>query len=122
MAKPLLPVLAKALEDRLWAKAHRVEGWVRVNAQGVLGDSLLDTEPTFDSAQRGLLLVHGTFSHTASGFRGLAQNGALDVLASVYGDRIFGFNHFTISKSPLDNARELLTRIRKPTKKKTKSL
>jgi hypothetical protein len=63
---------------------------------------------------RNLLLIHGTFSSTESGFSGLAKTVGTDsrrlfnALGDVYGDRIFGFNHFTVSESPEQNARALL--------------
>jgi hypothetical protein len=59
-----------------------------------------------------LLLLHGTFSHTAAAFGDLLgdRDTALR-LKALYGDRIFGFDHFTISKTPGENVAELLAAL-----------
>lgn len=107
-AKWAVPFLANQLENRLWQ--GRAQGWVRVdqaalaNPAGTLAPAL----PDFASPQRGLLLIHGTFSHAHSGFRKLAQTKFFGAARALYGERIFAFNHFTISKTPAENVADLL--------------
>ena len=57
-----------------------------------------------------LLFIHGTFSSTAGGFGGF-QPEVLKSLQQEYGDRIFGYDHKTLSLSPVENALNLVTRL-----------
>jgi len=64
--------------------------------------------------QRVLLLTHGIFSSTTGAFRafGAAGDDLLTDLRAIYGtNNIIGWDHFTISKTPLENAHDLLTRL-----------
>ena len=57
-----------------------------------------------------LVLVHGTASRTEGSFGGLAEKGREDVwrrISKAYGGRVYGFEHKTLTKSPIENAREL---------------
>jgi|GEM_PF-630940 len=58
-----------------------------------------------------LLLLHGTFSDAAGSFAGLASTGALRRLLHDYGGRVYAWEHFTVSRSPSDNARQLLAAL-----------
>jgi hypothetical protein len=58
---------------------------------------------------RALLFVHGTFSRAAA-FSPVGQS-TMEALSSHYDDRIFAFNHPTISQDPKENALTLLSRI-----------
>jgi len=70
---------------------------------------LIPEVPTFNPNDGpALLFLHGTFSDTASAFRGLANTPFFSNASKLYGDRIFAFNHFTLSKTPEQNAEELL--------------
>src|SRR4029079_19326902 len=60
------------------------------------------------SPNRSLLFVHGTFSNAASAYRGLADSNFFDRVKDAYGDRIFAFDHFSLSRTPEQNARMLL--------------
>ena len=55
-------------------------------------------------AGRALLFVHGTFSTAEAAFGGLATE-TLHVLAERYANRIFAFDHPTLSVNPEANAR-----------------
>jgi len=59
---------------------------------------------------RNLLLVHGTFSDTAGAFGPLAGAGQdfFDRMQATYGDRIYGFDHFTVSRTPVENCKMLI--------------
>lgn len=60
-----------------------------------------------------LLFLHGTGSSTKGSFSELnAENKTLwTQMLSTYGDRILGFQHETLSKSPIRNLRELLEQL-----------
>jgi hypothetical protein len=60
------------------------------------------------STERSLLFIHGTFSNAASAYGPLANSNFFDRVKDTYGDRIFAFDHFTISRTPEENARMLL--------------
>ena len=53
-------------------------------------------------------MIHGTFSNAASAYKDLAQSDFFERASQIYGDRIFAFNHFSISRTPEENARMLL--------------
>jgi len=67
--------------------------------------------------QKVLLFVHGIFSSTGGAFGDLgAVDDAVDAscmrqLLERYGKRVFGYDHWTISKTPLQNAIDLLNAI-----------
>jgi hypothetical protein len=65
------------------------------------------------AGRRVLLLTHGIFSSLAGAFDGIADpNGpVLQHLRTIYQDRIIGWDHWTIAKTPLENARDLLERL-----------
>ncbi|HBJ88253.1 MAG TPA: hypothetical protein DDZ88_31240 [Verrucomicrobiales bacterium] len=95
-------------EQHAWAKRPR--GWLRVSFANktmsirpvALGENDIKGGPC-------LLLVHGTFSNTTSCFADLAKSAAFVSWAQArYGDRIFAFNHYTMSETPEENARALL--------------
>ncbi|MDH3524024.1 MAG: CHAT domain-containing protein [Acidobacteriota bacterium] len=57
-----------------------------------------------------LVLVHGTASRTGGSFGGLAEEGRTEVWERIkgrYGDRVYAFEHRTLTESPVQNAREL---------------
>jgi tetratricopeptide (TPR) repeat protein len=55
-----------------------------------------------------LLLIHGAFSATGATFASLFSTTEWARLCDQYGDRIYGFNHHTLSHSPVQNALDLL--------------
>ena len=57
-----------------------------------------------------LLFIHGTFSETASGFGGLTPE-AWTLLKEYFGSEIYGYDHHTLSKSPIENAVELVQKL-----------
>ena len=58
-----------------------------------------------------LLLLHGTASSTPRSFGGLWRNGLAPRLAAQYGNRIFGYEHRSLSESPLQNALALVRQL-----------
>ena len=69
-------------------------------------DRVLDT-PQVDPHRPILLFLHGTFSSTQGSFGGLPKE-IWAHLAQLYGDQIFGFDHRTLSESPIQNALDLV--------------
>jgi hypothetical protein len=98
--------LAEKVERALWTKRKLTEGWLKVERATLAAGQLAPGRPT--STARSLLFVHGTFSNAASAYRALAASDFLDQVAPLYGDRIFAFDHFSISRTPEENARMLL--------------
>ena len=107
-----MEVLGRKLEEQLWKNGKRQEGWVRVELGGNGSVAYRPGLPEGDLSGRSLLLLHGTFSHTEAAFGDLLgdRDTALR-LKAFYGDRIFGFDHFTISKTPGENVAELLAAL-----------
>jgi len=101
-----LPKLAEAFEKAAWKKRGLEEGWLRVTKDTLAAGTLVSSTPV--SPERSLLLIHGTFSNAAATFRPLAMSSFFDRVAGAYGDRIFAFNHFTVSRTPEQNARLIL--------------
>lgn len=101
-----MPWLALGLEKALWSHAGRVEGWHRVTRETLASGMLAPEDPT--PGGRALLLLHGTFSHAASAFAPLAASDFFARVKDRYGDRIYAFNHFTVSRTLDENARLLL--------------
>src|SRR5262249_47043399 len=106
IAARALPPLVRAWEQRAWSDAGRHEGWYQVTPEALRSGSL--TAATPPPGKRCLVFMHGTFSHAASAFRELAASDFFTRLAPKYTSRIFAFNHFTVSRTPAENARMLL--------------
>jgi hypothetical protein len=107
-----IALAGRAAEDLWWRKKELREGLFRV----VPGSDRLALEPAPPGAFAGgrcLLLIHGTFSNAAAAFGGLvgAAGRFFDAARAVYGDRIFAFDHFTVSRTPEENAEALLAAL-----------
>jgi tetratricopeptide (TPR) repeat protein len=101
-----LPKLAEAFEKGTWKKRGLKEGWARVTKDDLERGVLAAARPV--SRERSLLFIHGPFTTAAVEFRALADSTFFESLAGTYENRIFGFNHFSISRTPEQNARMLL--------------
>ena len=101
-----LPKLVALWEARIWQSRKLQEGWFRVSPAP---DGIQLTEGLPEPDQRSLLLVHGTFSNAASAYRDLARTDFFDRIKPIYGTRIFAYNHFSLSRTPDENAGMLLT-------------
>lgn len=118
VAPSLIPKLAGLAESLWWKQMKLAEGWKAVTPASLTKSPLAPADLSKVSTDKpNLLFLHGTFSHTASAFSDLASNPAsdgrlfFDFARTTYGDRIFGFDHFTVSKDPIANARELLAAL-----------
>jgi len=105
-----LPRLVLAFEQRSWAKRGLTEGWLHVTRE-TLASGKLEARVPQPSDGRTLLLLHGTFSHAVGAFGELARTDFFSLIAPLYGDRVFAFNHFTLSRTPEENARALLAAL-----------
>ena len=108
IADAVVEKLVTAWEPRAWRKKGLAEGWFRVNAATLQSGKLVTGAPDGSAVGRSLLLLHGTFSNAASAYRDLAKTDFFTRVQPIYGDRIYAFNHFSLSKRPEDNARDLL--------------
>jgi len=101
--------LGRAFEVAAFRHAGLAERLVHVTPEGLGEGRLPAASPSLlaPPPERNLLLLHGTFSHTAAGFSDLARGGFFEALAPLYGGRVFGFDHFSVSRSPEENARML---------------
>ncbi len=97
--------------DNIEAK-HKTEGfrWFDKTKNFAL---LSDAELQAMSGKRVLLLTHGIFSSLAGAFDGIADPASpvRQHLSAVYGDRIIGWDHWTVAKTPLQNAADLLAKL-----------
>jgi CHAT domain len=103
-----LPRLAAAWEKRVWSRKGLREGWFRVTITGDKDNPIALAADVPDADERALLLVHGTFSDVTGSFAALAATAFFDRVRALYGDRIFAYNHFSVSRTPEENARLLL--------------
>ena len=115
-----IAVAGRAVEAIAWKIKKLEEGWKHVTPQGLSSGSLPQikiADAVGTAPFRNLLFLHGTFSHASSAFAGLATargaNGEafFELVQPVYGERIFAFDHFTVSRSPYDNAKALLDEL-----------
>lgn len=106
VASLALPALARAFETAAWRKRGLHEGWLTVTREALAAGRLEAGRPR--SLERSLVFIHGTFSNTASAFKRLADTDFFERVRPMYGDRIFAFDHFSVSRTPEENARALL--------------
>ena len=102
----VLPKLAELVEREIWKKRGLKEGWLKLSKETLAAGALVPGKPV--SPARSLLFIHGTFSNAVSCYRDLAASNFFDRVKDAYGDRIFAFDHFSVSRTPEQNARMLL--------------
>lgn len=95
--------LRNTIVDKVQNRTIPVEGVFPVHADGTLGPRL--TAPIPDGGPT-LLLLHGTGSSTAGSFGRLWQDqkARWQTLCDYYGDRIYALEHWTLTRSPIENA------------------
>jgi tetratricopeptide (TPR) repeat protein/triacylglycerol esterase/lipase EstA (alpha/beta hydrolase family) len=74
----------------------------------------LATLPASSTGGPALVLVHGTFSTTQGTFQKLWANhpGRVETLFRFYGNRVYGLDHSTLGRSPIENALTLVRALR----------
>jgi CHAT domain-containing protein/pimeloyl-ACP methyl ester carboxylesterase len=97
--------IAQAWDQKLMSEP----GLYRFNQQ-VLKRGEQPDNPQAENNRPILLFLHGTFSSTEGSFGRLPQEAWL-LLRQQYGDRIFGYDHPTLSLSPAQNALDLVNRL-----------
>ena len=98
----------RVAEARWWKKKGLKEGWYRLRLSPG-GKLALQPLPRIDPGDGpALILLHGTFSNLAGSFGKLLTPAVFDQLRARYSDRIFGFEHFSVSRSPEENVQTLL--------------
>ncbi len=113
VAGALLPALARAWEKKRFAEAHIPLGLVWLLAEGEKLVASRIGRPSLPRAPaKGLLFLHGTFSHASAAFSDLARDGGFEALSKLYEGRVFAFNHLTVGRSPQENATALLEAVR----------
>jgi hypothetical protein len=105
-----LPLLARKWEEQTWKKQGLSEGWLRLDQARLRLGKLPAWKPDAAVLQSGrsLLFLHGTFSNAASAYSKLATSDFFERIVPIYGDRIFAFDHFTVSRTPQENAQMLV--------------
>ena len=115
VADKALGFLAKEWEKRRWKKKGLREGWLEVDRDTLLSGNLrpADLGNLPAAPKRSLLFIHGTFSNAAGGFGDLAaaSSSFFDRIQGLYDGNVYAFNHFTVSKTPEENAKELLAAL-----------
>lgn len=111
VASRTIAFLARQLESRVWSQRGLQEGWFKVSVEnGVF--RLVPDFSTPKPGERSLLFIHGTFSNTVSAFSSLGSTDFFERVRPIYGDRIFAFNHFSVSRTPIDNATMLVAGLK----------
>ncbi|MDD3354765.1 CHAT domain-containing protein [Zoogloea sp.] len=98
--------LRDTLVERAQNRAIPQEGLFPVGADGSLGARLSAPIP---DGERCLILLHGTASSTEGSFGKLwkEQSRQWKRLQAHFGDRIYALEHWTLTRSPLENARDV---------------
>jgi hypothetical protein len=105
----LLPSLAAEAESALWKIAGLSEGWFKLDEASLRSGKLQRGAPSGPGpSNRTLLFLHGALSDAASAFKGLVDTQFFAQLRPLYGEEMYALNHFTVSKTPEENARDLL--------------
>lgn len=101
-----------------WEKQYRPYG-IRIitpeNYQQAEGDELDAKDWKKLEGGPALLLVHGTFSRAHTAFAGLPKV-KMEELCGNYKGRVFAFDHYTLSKDPLQNVQYFLEQMPEHTK------
>ncbi len=97
---------------RKWEKGHHPQGFKAWNAANYRTKGIV--APNWDGLQKGrtLLLLHGTACPSHNEF-GRFKPEFVKKLLDRYEGRVIAFDHFTLSESPLENARDLVSQVPK---------
>lgn len=107
LTEKVLKTIARTIEQRAWKKKALSEGLFRLSVKdGRM--ALKKISPAEVRTGRSLLFIHGTFSNTEAAFGALAGSGLFDTLDDLYDGRIYALQHFSVSRTPLENAQALL--------------
>lgn len=101
-------------EPAIWSALGRSTGLCRVSKAGLQSGKLEAVKGPLKPGPcgRALLFLHGTFSTTLSAFGALATTSFFDNVHELYGDAIYGYDHYTVSVTPEQNVKDLLVLLR----------
>ncbi|MBB3179225.1 CHAT domain-containing protein [Variovorax sp. Sphag1AA] len=109
--------LMKAIEDRLSRPAGHLYRWTDGGGklEGGAPDDVASMIGADGKARPALVFIHGTASSTLGSFADLQRSdrGLWARLESRFPGGIYGFEHRTLSESPIDNALQLATALPK---------
>jgi pimeloyl-ACP methyl ester carboxylesterase len=105
-AKSLASLAAKQIIERFEAKLQPPPGLYRLSNPAVVTEQITSSS-ALDGEAPSLVLLHGTASSLAGSFGGLSDTPEWKALKRQYGERIFGLQHHTLSRNPVQNALEL---------------
>ena len=107
---------------RWWEQSHRREGLRMFDPASYSIDvpelGLPYTEIKKLSEAPSVLFLHGTMAQSHTGF-GAMPRAFMEILSDLYGGRMWAYDHFTLSRSPGDNARLLLDDLRRLARRET---
>jgi len=97
-----------AAEWAIWKLLKRSQGLHKIS-KSANGMELTPVETmTPGSNGKTLFLIHGTFSTSRGSFGELVEGDFFEKATGIYGDAIYGFEHFTVSVSVHENATDIL--------------
>ena len=102
-ASSTIQAIAKDLEEK---QMGSLRGLVRVNS-----NFELEKLAGVNAGNPILLFIHGTNSSTAGSFAELKGTELWDHMVKTYGNNILAFQHETLTKSPLQNALDLVNQL-----------
>lgn len=108
-SEEIAKVGAKALIAHFENKLTPGPGLYHITAQGELGEKITNELSSNDRPY--LLLIHGTFSSTLGTFYSLFNSREWGQLWDYYAGQIVGFNHRSLSQSPVSNALDLIDQL-----------
>jgi pimeloyl-ACP methyl ester carboxylesterase len=115
IAFPLIEVGATFVAEKMasrWEarnRPHMLRSFTPADYRELMGRELTEADVENLAAGRALMFVHGTFSRAGSTFR--LPKATLEKLHELYQQRVFAFDHPSMSASPTDNARWLAAKL-----------
>lgn len=97
--------------QQIEAKLTPGPGLYQLQLDGSYGAAQLVTGELAASKRPYLILIHGTFSSIGAAYAALFQSSEWRQLYETYAGRVYGFNHRTLSESPVENALALLEHL-----------
>ncbi|MEA3213732.1 MAG: hypothetical protein QOE70_6789 [Chthoniobacter sp.] len=111
--EPIAAAGAQAIVGHFEAKLDPAPGLYRLSDFRVPATVRIASSDEFDASGPALVFIHGTASSLMGSFGGQRKDGTPDGLAdpdawsalrALYGERIYGLQHKTLSESPVENA------------------
>jgi CHAT domain-containing protein len=107
-AKKLASLAAQQIIERFESKLDPPAGLYRLADPSAATEQVTAPE-ALGGTKPALILLHGTASSLGGSFGGLAGTPEWKLIEGQYAGRTFGFQHPTLSRSPVENAIELVS-------------